>query len=75
MTVNERLPTELGWTTKTEVVTLEDITRVSDLIRNATSLFTDAAPASEAAQRRDLHAGGHVLRRSVSHSRFIKPLP
>ncbi|KAI1497363.1 Cloroperoxidase [Biscogniauxia marginata] len=37
---NERLPVELGWSTKTDVVTLEDILKVSQAIGNATSLFT-----------------------------------
>lgn len=54
---NERLPSELGWTKKTEPVTLENITRVANIIRNATSLFTPGGSAPHSARRRDLHSG------------------
>ncbi|KAF9891018.1 hypothetical protein FE257_005275 [Aspergillus nanangensis] len=53
---NERFPTELGWTKRPGVVNQEDVLRVSGMISNATSLFTDSAPATSA-RRRDLHAG------------------
>lgn len=52
---NERLPSELGWTKKETQVTLTDIMGVSDVLRNATSLFTGAATPHKV--RRDLHAG------------------
>jgi hypothetical protein len=55
MTENERLPSGLGWTKKADVVNLEDITRISDIIRNATGLLTASVPA--AARRRGLHSG------------------
>ena len=71
--VNERLPTELGWSTKTEVVTLDDILRVKDMIQNATNLFTDDATTSEAPERRDLHTGGNLYSRRLSYSSFYKP--
>lgn len=52
---NERLPTELGWTKKQVEVTLTNITDVSNVLRNATSLFTGAGIPHKV--RRDLHAG------------------
>ncbi|KAL1856286.1 hypothetical protein Daus18300_010859 [Diaporthe australafricana] len=52
---NERLPSELGWTKK-EVVTLNDILGASEILTNATSLFTEAAAAPHKLRRRDLHA-------------------
>ncbi|KAG8408538.1 hypothetical protein J3458_019571 [Metarhizium acridum] len=53
--VNERLPAELGWARKTELVKLQDILHVSNIIRNATSLITGELSLSSG--RRDLHAG------------------
>ena len=44
----------MGWTKK-ENVTLTDIMSVSNVLRNATSLFTGAATPHKV--RRDLHAG------------------
>ncbi|CAI6333271.1 unnamed protein product [Periconia digitata] len=58
---NERLPTELGWTRKTQVIKVEDILAINGKIGAATSLFTvDNAPnttAHDMNRRRDLHAG------------------
>lgn len=38
--VNERLPWELGWTTRVNTVKLRDVLFVSDMIKNASSLMT-----------------------------------
>jgi hypothetical protein len=56
---NERLPEELGWSKKTDEVTLMDILSVTAIVRNATSLLTGSpAEAPESPhRRRDLHAG------------------
>ena len=53
---HEKLPTELGWSKKTEMVGLKDILRVTQMISNATSLLTGA---STTAKRRDFHGGMH----------------
>lgn len=53
-TENERLPSELGWTKKETAVSLTDIMSVTDVVRNATSLFTSAGTPHKV--RRDLHA-------------------
>ncbi|KFY06498.1 hypothetical protein V492_08000 [Pseudogymnoascus sp. VKM F-4246] len=53
---NERLPVKLGWTKKEDPVTLEDITRITGIVGEATSLITTPAEAP-AARRRNLHAG------------------
>ncbi|KFX95943.1 hypothetical protein V495_00242 [Pseudogymnoascus sp. VKM F-4514 (FW-929)] len=53
---NERLPVELGWTKKENAVTLEDITRITGIVADATSLLTSPKEAP-AARRRDLHSG------------------
>ncbi|KAH8892745.1 Cloroperoxidase [Thozetella sp. PMI_491] len=53
---NERFPAELGWTTRSEVVTLDDILHVQGTIGNATSLITQS-PSQPAQQRRDAHWG------------------
>jgi hypothetical protein len=60
---NERLPTELGWNVREEVVAVEAILRISDMIGEATSLLTadsDGAAGSNCtkkAPRRGFHAG------------------
>jgi len=54
-TENEKLPSELGWVKQANVVGLEDVSRISQIINNATSLITPAAPIA-AAKRRDLHS-------------------
>ena len=55
---NERLPNDLGWTKKTDEVTLENILVVSDVIRNATNLLTGGNKTAAAPhRRRDLHSG------------------
>lgn len=60
MTENERLPEELGWTKKTDPITLQIILGTTDIVRNATSLLTggaaEAAPA-DPHKRRNLHSG------------------
>lgn len=56
--LNERLPTELGWSVREDKVTLDDILSVSDIIRNATSLITPSEEGEQQKLRaRDLHAG------------------
>ncbi|KAK6953259.1 hypothetical protein Daesc_005560 [Daldinia eschscholtzii] len=54
--VNERFPTELGWSTRNEVVNIDDILRLSQTISNASSLIT-AAKEVASTRRRDLHSG------------------
>ncbi|KAL4864993.1 hypothetical protein BDV12DRAFT_188485 [Aspergillus spectabilis] len=58
---NERLPTELGWTRKLEVVSVEDVLKVSGLISEATSLITGEGSGDHESggekRRPDLHAG------------------
>ncbi|KAI1139076.1 Cloroperoxidase [Hypoxylon sp. FL0543] len=53
---NERFPTELGWSRRTEIVSLEDISRLTEAVGNASSLLTSSEPIVST-QRRDLHAG------------------
>ncbi|KAI2631461.1 Cloroperoxidase [Hypomontagnella submonticulosa] len=53
---NERFPTELGWSTRTEVVSIDDILRLTQAISNATNLITPSEPVAST-RRRDLHAG------------------
>ncbi|EIT75557.1 hypothetical protein BDV35DRAFT_383487 [Aspergillus flavus] len=53
---NERLPTELGWSRREEVVSLVDIAGVTQMISNATNLITPSRE-SRASKRRDLHSG------------------
>ncbi|KAJ4356150.1 uncharacterized protein N0V89_004180 [Didymosphaeria variabile] len=55
--LNERLPTEVGWTKKEHVTSLEDITKVSQAIGKATSLLTGGGETSVKARRGDFHAG------------------
>lgn len=56
--VNERLPTELGWSAKKDTITVEAIMGVSAMISKAASLITDSDSDSAAHKRRgDLHAG------------------
>ncbi|KAI1087167.1 Cloroperoxidase [Rostrohypoxylon terebratum] len=52
---NERLPTELGWSKRSEFITLEIIGSLVSILNNATSLITTATPI--VSRRRDLHAG------------------
>ncbi|KAF3011310.1 hypothetical protein E8E14_001800 [Neopestalotiopsis sp. 37M] len=60
---NERLPSELGWSKKVDAITLEQISRMSEIIANATSLFTPindtttTTTTTTTEKRRDLHAG------------------
>ncbi|KAF2647155.1 Cloroperoxidase [Lophiostoma macrostomum CBS 122681] len=55
--LNEKLPFELGWTQKTHVMSLEDITKVSQAIGNATNLFTGGDAQAAKLRRGDFHAG------------------
>lgn len=57
MIENERLPVKLGWTKKEDAVTLEDITRITGIVADATSLLTTPKEAAPAHRRRDLHSG------------------
>jgi hypothetical protein len=54
--LNERLPTELGWSRKEHVMSVEDIMSVSAAIGKATSLFTGSAESAKL-RRGDFHAG------------------
>ncbi|RAR04720.1 Chloroperoxidase-like protein [Stemphylium lycopersici] len=52
----ERLPFELGWTQKTDEITLMKITAMTELVRNATNLFTGGNTAEDSPHsKRDLH--------------------
>ncbi|KAI1653497.1 Cloroperoxidase [Daldinia decipiens] len=53
---NERLPTELGWSTRTEIINIDIISRLTQIISNASSLIT-TSEAVVSSPRRDLHAG------------------
>ncbi|KAI1385833.1 Cloroperoxidase [Hypoxylon trugodes] len=53
---NERFPAELGWSIRNATVSLDDITRLTQTISNATSLITTGEPVVST-RRRDLHAG------------------
>jgi hypothetical protein len=55
-TENEKLPSELGWVKQASVVGLQDVSRISQIVSNATSLITPSAPVA-AAKKRDLHYG------------------
>ncbi|RYP55667.1 hypothetical protein DL769_010071 [Monosporascus sp. CRB-8-3] len=61
--VNERLPYELGWTTREQVVSTEDILKVSNMIDEATNLITPsesngvARRSTVVVRRGDLHYG------------------
>ncbi|KAL2166318.1 hypothetical protein VTG60DRAFT_2950 [Thermothelomyces hinnuleus] len=60
---NERLPTELGWRVRDEVVRVEAILRISDMIGEATSLLTrdpDGGPAVNITRRAPLRRGFHA---------------
>ncbi|KAI1099048.1 Cloroperoxidase [Jackrogersella minutella] len=52
---NERFPTELGWTKRTEQITLEVISHLTGIMSNASNLLTTAEPI--VSKRADLHAG------------------
>jgi hypothetical protein len=59
---NERLPTELGWDVRDNVVDVKAILRISNMIGKATSLFTGSADESGATGtaeklRRGFYAG------------------
>jgi hypothetical protein len=51
---NEKLPSELGWVKQANVVGLGDVSRIAQIISNATSLITPSASVA-AVKRRDLH--------------------
>ncbi|OTB00448.1 hypothetical protein M426DRAFT_324312 [Hypoxylon sp. CI-4A] len=53
---NERLPSELGWSTRTTAVTLSDIMRLSEIFSNASNLITPS-DSTASAKRRDMHGG------------------
>lgn len=56
---NERLPTSLGWSKKNETVSLRDILKAVEHIRNATDLITGEGRKLNGSARkaRDLHFG------------------
>jgi hypothetical protein len=58
---NERLPTELGWTAKSDPITQEAVLGVSLMINEAQNLLTGSTDGSESpsahARRGDLHSG------------------
>ncbi|KAF3037277.1 hypothetical protein E8E12_008484 [Didymella heteroderae] len=56
--LNERLPIELGWSKKSNSITLETILNMTAIVRNATNLLTGGAFAPvNPHRRRDLHNG------------------
>jgi len=67
LTENERLPTSLGWSKKNGTVTLSDILKAVEHIRNATNLITGDVGEAETKGRdgkravRGLHFGGRDL--------------
>lgn len=52
---NERFPTHLGWSKTTDPITLEDITRLSGIFADASTLLTNDTTTSR--KRDNLHAG------------------
>ncbi|KAI0967299.1 Chloroperoxidase [Xylaria arbuscula] len=58
---NERLPTSLGWSKTEEDISLDTIFHATDILRNATHLYTEAkgqtSPAKRAALRGNPHWG------------------
>ncbi|TDZ24899.1 putative sterigmatocystin biosynthesis peroxidase stcC [Colletotrichum orbiculare MAFF 240422] len=58
---NERLPVELGWAKKSEVISQEDILKVVEMINKASSLITGSEEAKHQVKIRDLHMGFSVL--------------
>ncbi|EAQ84448.1 hypothetical protein CHGG_08462 [Chaetomium globosum CBS 148.51] len=60
---NERLPTELGWNVREEVVAVEAILRISNMIGKATSLITNQdsdGSAGSNCTKRGLRRGFHA---------------
>jgi hypothetical protein len=60
---NERLPTSLGWSKKNETVTLQDILKAVEHIRNATNLITGNIIGAKISAHgtRELHFGAGEL--------------
>ena len=57
-TENERLPNELGWTKKSDEITLMNILATTSIVRNATSLLTGGNTAEDSPHgKRDIHGG------------------
>lgn len=55
---NERLPNELGWTKKSDEITLVNILATTSIVRNATSLLTGGNTAEDSPHgKRNLHGG------------------
>jgi len=55
---NERLPNELGWTKKSDEITLMNILATTSIVRNATSLLTGGDTAEDSPHgKRDIHGG------------------
>ncbi|RJE19882.1 Peroxidase, family 2 [Aspergillus sclerotialis] len=58
---NERLPAELGWSRPENVISLRDISKVTEMVRNATNLITPSkSRSSSVTTSRDLHGGMNV---------------
>ncbi|KAK1140900.1 hypothetical protein N8T08_009773 [Aspergillus melleus] len=60
---NERLPFDLGWARSGEVINQEDILKVSEMIRKATSLLTETESEKQS-RARDLHASKQAVYRA-----------
>ena len=55
---NERLPNDLGWTKKSDEITLMNILATTSIVRNATNLLTGGNTAEESPHgKRDIHGG------------------
>ncbi|KAI4937562.1 uncharacterized protein J4E92_002293 [Alternaria infectoria] len=55
---NERLPNDLGWTKKSDEITLMNILATTSIVRNATSLLTGGNTAEDSPHgKRDIHGG------------------
>jgi len=55
---NERLPNDLGWTKKSDEITLMNILATTSIVRNATSLLTGGSTAEDSPHgKRDIHGG------------------
>lgn len=52
---NERLPTELGWSKREELITLFNITEATAMVANATSLLTGDETVAKEMRRDNVH--------------------
>ncbi|KAL4877058.1 Peroxidase, family 2-domain-containing protein [Aspergillus karnatakaensis] len=65
---NERLPTELGWKKKEDVVQLEDVLRISGIIAQAAGLLTGAESTATSTSTGE-RAGGNLKMTRDLHAR------